>query len=301
MRSECKFFARRKTKPVGSKRVGETVADPKKLPYLIKLLDDDSAVVREAVIRELSAFGPSLEEELASLAQPPGPAERRLLRSILDGHRRQRLKSDWPGWFPLGSEPAKLEAALSLLADYQSGSSGKVRLKTLLDKLAFEYETAHPQPDPRLLAEFLFHEKGFAGAQPDYHHPDNSNLVAVVERRRGIPISLACVYILVGTRLGLTIEGCNFPGHFLARVRQGETLLFVDCYRGGRFLSEEELIDPREDNPGVVREILRMSVDAETIVARVLHNLVYAYEEMGRPDESRLMRHLLDLLDAHRR
>ncbi|HVG39443.1 MAG TPA: transglutaminase-like domain-containing protein, partial [Pyrinomonadaceae bacterium] len=64
-----------------------------------------------------------------------------------------------------------------------------------------------------ILNHFLFEEMGFAGDQEDYYDPRNSLLNLVVERRRGIPITLSLVYMEVGRRAGLSVEGVGMPGH----------------------------------------------------------------------------------------
>ncbi|MEQ1729782.1 MAG: transglutaminase-like domain-containing protein, partial [Vicinamibacterales bacterium] len=65
--------------------------------------------------------------------------------------------------------------------------------------------------------EYLFGEQGFRGNQDHYDDPRNSCLNEVLDRRVGIPITLALVYMEIGRRAGLRIEGVNFPGHFLVR------------------------------------------------------------------------------------
>src|SRR3989442_1421316 len=68
------------------------------------------------------------------------------------------------------------------------------------------------------LAGYLFGECGFRGNQEDYYDPRNSFLNDVLERRTGLPITLALVFMEAGARLGLSITGVGFPGHFLVRV-----------------------------------------------------------------------------------
>lgn len=81
------------------------------------------------------------------------------------------------------------------------------------------------------LNRFLFVERGFAGNRDDYYDPRNSFLNDVIETRRGIPITLAVVFIAVASRLGLDARGVSFPGHFLVKVVGGEMLL-VDAFHG---------------------------------------------------------------------
>src|SRR5215210_4133211 len=68
-----------------------------------------------------------------------------------------------------------------------------------------------------VLNAYLFDEEGFTGNRDRYDDPSNSFLNEVIERRTGIPITLALVYMEVARRAGIHVEGVNFPGHFLMR------------------------------------------------------------------------------------
>ena len=72
------------------------------------------------------------------------------------------------------------------------------------------------------LCYLLYRQVGFSGDSKDYYNPDNSYINRVLETRRGIPVSLALVYIGVGEALGLSIDGVGFPGHFLLKLRSAE-------------------------------------------------------------------------------
>jgi regulator of sirC expression with transglutaminase-like and TPR domain len=71
----------------------------------------------------------------------------------------------------------------------------------------------------RLLNKFFFEELGFAGNLNDYYDPDNSCMQAVIRTRRGIPITLAVLWLELALGLGLHASGVGFPGHFLVKVR----------------------------------------------------------------------------------
>ena len=68
------------------------------------------------------------------------------------------------------------------------------------------------------LNEFLFDDLGFIGNTDDYYDPRNSYLNEVIDRRRGIPITLSVLYMEIGRCIGLPLEGVSFPGHFLVRL-----------------------------------------------------------------------------------
>src|SRR5438552_615684 len=95
------------------------------------------------------------------------------------------------------------------------------------------YPQASPEAAVTELAGYLFGECGFRGNQEEYYDPRNSYLNDVLERRTGIPITLAVVLIETGARLGLGLEGVGFPGHFLVRVA-GSPPLLDPFFRGRR-------------------------------------------------------------------
>jgi regulator of sirC expression with transglutaminase-like and TPR domain len=96
------------------------------------------------------------------------------------------------------------------------------------------------------LNRYLFNELGFFGNREKYEDPRNSCLNEVLDRRTGIPITLALVYIEVARRAGLRAEGVNFPGHFLVRALHDlhtddpDEGLIVDPFHGGAILNEQE-------------------------------------------------------------
>jgi regulator of sirC expression with transglutaminase-like and TPR domain len=102
-----------------------------------------------------------------------------------------------------------------------------------------------PDPLARLhrLREHLFEEQGFSGNAEDYYDPRNSYLNDVLDRRRGIPITLSLVLIAVGSRLGLRLEGIGLPGHFITRARVGGDHLLLDPFNGGGVLTGEACVD----------------------------------------------------------
>lgn len=264
-----------------------------KLPFLLELLDDDAPVVRQTVIRELAAFGSDLFDELKRLPVEITPKDRLLLNQILAGPRRSFLKRQWFSWFIIPDEHLRLEAALTLLGEYQSGLEFKGHLQRTLDALAGEYRALHSECDAHSLADFLFKEKGFAGAQEDYYNPSNSNLIYVLKQRRGIPISLSCVYMLVGHRLGLNIRGCNSPRHFLTIVDNGASKELVDCFHAGKVIGEKEIATLSRESSLSLDEALKMEAGTVDVIRRILGNLIFAYQQIGQDKESVLMVHLL--------
>ena len=280
--------------------------DRQQLPYLLELLDDETPVVRKAVIRELAGFGLNLYEDLKNLPIEITPKDRLILNSILESPRRSFLKKQWPYWFGLTDEHQRLEVALTYLSEYQSGLEFQGQLKVLLDEMADDYRSHYSVNDPYTLAEFLFKVKSFSGAQDDYYNPNNSNLIYVIKQKKGIPISLSCVYMLVGWRLGLNIRGCNSPRHFLTIIEQGNQKQIVDCFHSGQVIGEKEIATLSRETSLSLKDALKLEADSMSIVRRVLGNLIFAYQQVEKERDSYLMVHLLkeaqlfqDSLDRH--
>lgn len=129
------------------------------------------------------------------------------------------------------------------------------------------------------LNRYLFDELGFRGNAADYYDPLNSRLDHVLARRLGIPITLAVIYIDVGRRIGLPLEGVSFPGHFLVRCRLRGGFVFLDPYARGVSLAHEELrrrVAATQGGQAVDDEHLQHLLRAATvpeILGRMLRNL----------------------------
>ena len=145
------------------------------------------------------------------------------------------------------------------------------------------------------LNEFLFDDLGFGGNVDDYYDPRNSYLNEVLDRRTGIPITLAVLYMEIGRRIGLPFEGVSFPGHFLVRLPLRGGTLVLDPFSGGVPQSEGELrerlkrVIPRDAAGGVPVAELPLDQFLEPasnrqILARVLRNLKGVYREKDNPE-----------------
>lgn len=268
--------------------------DKSQIPYLVQLLDDTSVEVRQHVTEKLLAFGPCLEDEVRPFESGFTAAQIDALRTLLrDQQRAARRRDAWLSWQSLSGEAERLERAFEVLAAIQYDWTPPVRLGDLLDDLANEFAKSGRPIDPLGLSRFLFITRKFAGNVDDYYNPLNSNLIHVLQTRCGIPITLASVFILVGHRVGLSIQGCNVPTHFLAKAHvEGELLLF-DCFNRGRVLTRSEVRKLRGALTPRFEFILDEPAPAATIVGRVVRNLINAYEMVEDVDRRDTMRSML--------
>jgi regulator of sirC expression with transglutaminase-like and TPR domain len=142
----------------------------------------------------------------------------------------------------------------------------------------------------RLLNHYFFGELGFAGNVNDYYDPRNSFLPHVLATRRGIPITLALVYLELAAQAGLDAHGISFPGHFLVKLRLSQGEVVVDPFTGhslSREQLEERLAPYRQrqaELPGrltlPLELFLRPASPRETL-ARLLRNLKEIHRSAG--------------------
>ena len=149
------------------------------------------------------------------------------------------------------------------------------------------------------LHHILFDELGFQGNTENFFDPKNSFLPSVLERRCGIPITLALVYQLVAARCGLAVEGLNTPGHFLVRMAFDNERMIVDCFNGGKLLSEKDVIARGLRMSGGESIAGSAVIEVATHrqwVARILANLIHTFTLENRRDEIAAVSELYDVL-----
>jgi regulator of sirC expression with transglutaminase-like and TPR domain len=149
------------------------------------------------------------------------------------------------------------------------------------------------------LHQVLFLEEGFVGDTDKYYHALNSYVPAVLNSRRGLPITLGLIYKVVGEGAGLTIAGVNAPGHFMVRVRTETGWQIVDPFYHGQILTREEVFErldriaqrllPRGD------DLLAAPTHLQWIY-RLIGNLRQLFTTEGRRDDLAAMNELLAAL-----
>jgi regulator of sirC expression with transglutaminase-like and TPR domain len=258
---------------------------------VLALLDDPSPAVRKSLLAYFSAQGEPARLFLEALAKDGG----RLLSTHARGYLEELKFTDPVSEFRdfIRSLNYELETGALLLArtvfpDLDVGLSCE-----RLDDLAARCRELIAEPlsvreKCRIMNRVLFHENGFRGNHEHYTDPLNSFLPIVLERRKGIPLSLSIVYLLVAQRLGIDLEPVGLPGHFMVGCYLEDAPLFIDPYEQGAFRTPEELFaylkagkhHPKVSDlaPTTVREVL----------CRSCRNLVNHYTATGDPDRATL-------------
>lgn len=135
------------------------------------------------------------------------------------------------------------------------------------------------------LNRFLFVEQGFSGNAADYYDPRNSFLNKVLDRKRGIPITLGIVYMEIGRRIGLPVHGVAFPAHFLVKCQLHDGTVVLDPYAKGMSLSLDDLQERLKalqngvEPPKSAVAVMLAAASNKEILVRLLRNLKGIYSQ----------------------
>ncbi|MCX6170105.1 MAG: transglutaminase-like domain-containing protein [Ignavibacteriales bacterium] len=249
-----------------------------KLYYLIELVDDLSEEVRAEIVQQLNNYGFTLERDLKELPANVVADKMIHLAPILTSNRMNWLEKNWQNWFNKTTHHEKIECALDLISRFHYGIYFTPALSELLDQLSNEFKNKIPYGDELDLTNFLFHEKELSGSKDDYYNPFNCNPIYTIKEKKGLPITLSLIYILIGDRLGFDIHGCNFPGHFLAKIYSDDEIILIDCFNKGKIIFESDINEALDYPVDSIIDVIHNDVSAEVIITRVANNLINAYK-----------------------
>jgi len=189
----------------------------------------------------------------------------------------------------VGSSDAEIDlcTAALLVAEFEYPELNVAYYLSRIDEFAEAARRrigAGPHGQLRALNETLFGGLGFRGNFDDYYDPKNSFLNEVIDRRVGIPITLSVLYIGVGRRIGMELEGLSFPGHFLVRYIHDDAVLVLDPFHLGISLSSDDIRARAEKTLGQGTELSPRFLEAASarqIIRRMLVNLSNIYRREG--------------------
>ena len=175
------------------------------------------------------------------------------------------------------------EAALAIAQDADPAMDliePQAEIDTLAAKLLrrLPSDASHLQK-LRMLNHYFYRELGFGGNVNDYYDPDNSYLHRVIHTRRGIPISLAVVYMELAQQIGLNVKGISFPGHFLMKLSVQSGDIILDPFNGASLSREEleERLEPYAADMPLAAHL--QAAGPREILVRMLRNLKSLFVE----------------------
>ena len=273
--------------------------DAKALRSLVTLLEEEDpaslALVRSKILGVGAVIMPYLDE--MRHAATPEMAVR--LESVAGELRFQDLRRDFAR-LSLAKTPDLEDGAL-LISRFGFADVDAAVYRSWLDRVAGAVAADMPADagigeSMRRLSNHVFQALGFAGNETRYYDADNSYLSRVIDTRRGIPVTLTVLMLLLARRLRLPLYGVGTPGHFLAGFKDGSTALFIDCFRGGQLMTLSEVKRMLVRNGYDWRPELGKPVGSREILARMLRNLISIYQKTGAVDRAERLSTLVEIV-----
>ncbi|MGG6265292.1 SirB1 family protein [Leptolyngbya sp. AN03gr2] len=188
-------------------------------------------------------------------------------------------------------ENIDLEKAALYIAQEEYPNLDIEQYLNTIDKMAAEIqarlpEEAYPLRIVQTINQYLYKDLGFYGNSEDYYNPQNSFLNDVIDRKTGIPISLALLYLAIAKRIDFPMVGIGMPGHFLIRPAVNDEMdIFVDAYHDGEILFTQdcqERLNQLAGQPVEMRPQFLEAVTSKQFLARMLTNLKGIYLNQGK-------------------
>jgi regulator of sirC expression with transglutaminase-like and TPR domain len=268
---------------------------------VLRLLDDGSAPVRQALLAYLGEVGAPAEPFLRRIAS----GSDRPLAGHAAWYLRELKFNDPVAEFRgfIRSLNYELETGALLLARTVSPRLDIGACCAGLDAIAARCRELIAEPSSRrekcrLVNRVLFHEWGFRGDRDHYNDPRNSLLDLVLTRRKGIPISLSIVYLLVAERLDLDLQPVALPGHFLVACFSEGAPFFIDPFDQGLFRSRDEVMALLRSNQIEPQAGDLARTPVREVLCRCCRNLVKQYGEAGDVARARLFASFIEEFDA---
>lgn len=268
---------------------------------LLELLDDTNTQVRKKLLAYFASLGAPGVQFLQEVAHGSHRVLARHAAWFLEEIRYCDPVAEFRGF--IRSMNYELETGALLLSRTVSPGLDVGECCVALDKIAARCRElitlpATTREQCRIINRVMFHEWGFHGNVENYTDPLNSLIDQVLARRKGIPLSLSTVYLLVAERLGLELEPVGLPGHFIVGCFTERKPFFIDPFDRGIFLDSDEVFALLRANKIVPKSADLMPTPIREVLCRSCRNLVNHYKAGGDNEHAQLFASFVEEFDA---
>jgi len=272
----------------------------KELKALVSLLDDDDTEVVQHVEDRIMSLGtyiiPYLEFEWENSFNP---LVQKRIEELVHSLQFELLKEKLYAWRI--SEEQDLLEGMWLICTYSYPDLELEDLRKSLEQIYYETwlefkADIHPVDQIKILNSVLFNKLHFGANTKNFHSPGNSMLNVVLQTKKGNPISLCVIYMLVARKLKLPIYGVNLPNLFVMVYKHDNGELYINAFNRGLVFSRKEIDDylgnlklPQDDK-------YYEPCSNIDIIQRVLRNLSNAHEKLGHTDKMEEIKQLAKIL-----
>ena len=260
--------------------------DDNEIKALISLLDDDDKQVVAHVEQKIYSLGnvviPFLEKEWESSFSPALQAR---IEEIIHTLQFDLLKSRLVEWHK--NETKDLLEGMWLVATYQYPDLELEKLRHELEQIYYETwlefrQDLYPIDQIKVVNSVLFNKLKFGANTKNFHSPGNSMINIVLESKKGNPITLCVIYMLVAQKLKLPVQGVNLPNLFILTYKDNQNSQFyINAFNKGLIFSKQDIENYINELHLVPQNSFFEPCDSLEIIRRVLRNLIMSFEKMG--------------------
>lgn len=271
--------------------------DKNEFKALVSLLEDEDEEVNRHVEGKIMSLGsdiiPFLEEQWENSFDPN---IQRKIEDMIHTLQFSQLKERFRAWKETGGQ--SLLEVMWLISLYQYPDTELSDLNKEIEQIYYDIwvelkEDLHPYDQIKIINGALFTKKKFRANTKNFHSPNNSFLKSVLESKKGNPISLSVIYMLVAEKLGLPIHGVNLPNLFIITYKSEEIQFYVNSFNRGLIFSKKDIDNYLANLNLTPKPIYYEPCSNEDIVKRVLRNLIVAFDKLGEHHKSEEVKELL--------
>jgi len=273
------------------------------LKALVSLLDDDDKQISSHVEEKILSLGkdaiPFLEYEWESNLNPLVQSRIEELIHVL---QYQLLKERLQLWYQ--SEEKDLLTGMWIVATYQYPEIELEKLRQDLEQIYYDTwlefrPDLYPYDQVKVINSVLFNKLKFGANTKNFHSPGNSMINIVLESRKGNPITLCVIYMLVAQKLKLPVHGVNLPNLFILTYKDDNHQFYINAFNRGLIFSKQDIENYINELHLVPQTSFYESCSSLDIIRRALRNLVMSFEKIGehaKAEEVKLL--LIEISDG---
>lgn len=275
--------------------------EDRELKALVSLLDDEDDQVISHVVEKIRSLGkdaiPYLEQEWENNFNP---IVQRRIEDLIHSLQYELLKERIKNWYE--SEDQDLLTGMWLIATYQYPDLELLKLRQDLEQIYYEtwleFKTdLYPFDQIKVINSVLFNKLKFGANTKNFHSPGNSMINVVLESRKGNPISLCVVYMLVAQKLKLPVYGVNLPNLFILTYKDLKNAQFyINAFNRGLIFSRQDIENYINELHLAPQESFFEPCSNLDIIRRVLRNLIMSFDKIGEHTKAEEVKELLLLI-----
>jgi regulator of sirC expression with transglutaminase-like and TPR domain len=271
--------------------------DEKNMKALVSLLSDDDKEVLNHVEEQIISLGssiiPFLEHEWESNLDP---RVQRRIEDLLHTVQFEQVRRKLLTWVKDGG--TDLLEGMWIIGTYQYPDLELDKIKQRIEDIYYETwlemkGEMHPFDQVKILNNILFQKLKFSANTKNFHSPSNSMINVVLESKKGNPISLCAIYMMVAQKLKLPIYGVNLPNLFILTYKTDETQFYINAFNKGLIFSKSDIDNYIHHLNLSYSPVFYEPCNNIEIMKRVLRNLVVSYEKLGDHHKVREVKEIL--------